>query len=704
MNKKETIVRVAAFCLILALSGTTSWLLSQDTAEGLYEAALLKKEANGDLQGAIQLFQKILKQFPEKREVAAKAQFQIGACYEKMGTAEAVKAYELVLKNFADQPELVAAARERLAALRGARASESAAQQIFAQGVDLECSSLSADGTKVAAIEISQGQNVGIYDLASQRLQLITHFTWSAGSCFTYFPVLSPDGKEVAYATGCWDSNSKTQDATEIRVSKLDGTTRTLYRAQSADIVPCGWLPDGKTILAYLLPTDKPASLGLVPAAGGTIKNLMTLMTLTAGANSFRGAAPADASPDGRYVAFQDGPADGKRDIYIMAMEGGSPVALSDHPADDKEPRWSPDGKHVVFLSDRQGSWGLWGVTVSNGMAAGPAFLIREGLESPMLFNWTKSGLAFSIWINMRDIYTASFDSKTLVLAGIPKPLDYSPTGVNSNPVWSPDGKFLAFAATSLTEPGQGSIVIWPASGGKARTFGLQPLARKGIMFLRELLWRPDGSGLAFSTRDSIDQWWLCELPLQTGEWMIGPAKGGWIRWKPDGSGYYYFAEGGLLEHELKAGKETPVIRIGEKASVSKSYNLAFSRDDKFAAWVNEFQKAGSPSKFGHQITVWDRSTGMTRTLEGDYDCPVWAPDGRHLLALGSYSDNNVPTAIYVLGLEDGTARKIDLGDSLPKSSELLSISLSPDGGRLAFSARMVRLDNLLIKNVIPSK
>ena len=89
MNKRGSDVREAVgriaviICLLLVLSTMAAWLLSQETADGLYEAALLKKEAEGDLQGAIQLFQKILKTYPDKREVAAKAQFQIGLCYEK---------------------------------------------------------------------------------------------------------------------------------------------------------------------------------------------------------------------------------------------------------------------------------------------------------------------------------------------------------------------------------------------------------------------------------------------------------------------------------------------------------------------------------------------------------------------------------------------------------------------------------------------
>jgi len=52
--------------------------LSQESAEELYEAAVFKKESDGDLNGAIQILLRLIKEFPENRKMAAKAQLQIG--------------------------------------------------------------------------------------------------------------------------------------------------------------------------------------------------------------------------------------------------------------------------------------------------------------------------------------------------------------------------------------------------------------------------------------------------------------------------------------------------------------------------------------------------------------------------------------------------------------------------------------------------
>ena len=78
------------FHYLLAL-GLTLFLIfntlySQHTASELFEKALYLEEAKGDLTEALDLYLKILEQFPENREVAARAQLHIGICYEKSGS------------------------------------------------------------------------------------------------------------------------------------------------------------------------------------------------------------------------------------------------------------------------------------------------------------------------------------------------------------------------------------------------------------------------------------------------------------------------------------------------------------------------------------------------------------------------------------------------------------------------------------------
>ena len=57
-------------------------------------------------------------------------------------------------------------------------------------------------------------------------------------------------------------------------------------------------------------------------------------------------------SPDGNWIAFSAN-YDGNRDVYVMPAAGGEPQRLTWHPGQDVALGWTPDGKRVLFLSDR---------------------------------------------------------------------------------------------------------------------------------------------------------------------------------------------------------------------------------------------------------------------------------------------------------------------------------------------------------------
>ena len=68
-----------------------------------------------------------------------------------------------------------------------------------------------------------------------------------------------------------------------------------------------------------------------------------------------------DVSPDGRTVVF-----DLLGDLYLLPFGGGTARALTKGMAYDSQPRFSPDGSHVVFVSDRDGAENLWVVDVAS--------------------------------------------------------------------------------------------------------------------------------------------------------------------------------------------------------------------------------------------------------------------------------------------------------------------------------------------------
>lgn len=90
---------------------------NQPSAKELYEAALFKKDADGDMLGAIKLFNEIVEQYPNNRNIAAKALLSMGMCYEKLGVTQALNKYQDVINKYPEQRDEVTAAKERLSYL-----------------------------------------------------------------------------------------------------------------------------------------------------------------------------------------------------------------------------------------------------------------------------------------------------------------------------------------------------------------------------------------------------------------------------------------------------------------------------------------------------------------------------------------------------------------------------------------------------------
>src|SRR4030043_1838340 len=118
MKHKRFLFLVALMAVIIIVSGF------QDSPQYkiLFEKAKFTMETKGDLNGAISLFNDIIKKYPKEREYAAKSQLYIGLCYERLGLEEAQKAYRKVVNSYPEQTETVKQANEKLSLLLRAEA------------------------------------------------------------------------------------------------------------------------------------------------------------------------------------------------------------------------------------------------------------------------------------------------------------------------------------------------------------------------------------------------------------------------------------------------------------------------------------------------------------------------------------------------------------------------------------------------------
>jgi Tol biopolymer transport system component len=91
-----------------------------------------------------------------------------------------------------------------------------------------------------------------------------------------------------------------------------------------------------------------------------------------------------DVSPDGAQLVFEL-----MGDIYTLPIAGGEATRITSGPAFDSQPRWSPDGKRIVFLSDRDGSENVWTMNPDGTAAKQVSKGDKELYASPV---WTPDG------------------------------------------------------------------------------------------------------------------------------------------------------------------------------------------------------------------------------------------------------------------------------------------------------------------------
>jgi Tol biopolymer transport system component len=363
----------------------------------------------------------------------------------------------------------------------------------------------SRDGRWLSFVDPVSG-DLAVRDLRAGGTRFVTRKDpKSQAGEFAYFSAISPDGKSVAFA---WFNGDRFYD---LRVAEIPGAgetpkaPRVLYRNREAGFVqPCAFSPDGKHLVTLFFRGDNISQIALVSVAGGDVRTLKSLNWVY--------PKRMDISPDGRWIAYDNLAADRaeERDIFVLSADGRRETRLLSGPANDLFPLWSPDGREILFLSDRSGSMGVWAVPVKEGPAAGEPRLLRDGLGRALPLGLTAAGnLYYGLRAGRTDVHLAELGS-----AEVPGAAIGETPGRNFGAVFSPDGSTLAYLSVRGSENyglAHRAVLLYSLEQKTSRELPVR------LAHVERLAWSPDGRRLLLAGSDRRGLSGLFEYELESG-------------------------------------------------------------------------------------------------------------------------------------------------------------------------------------------
>ncbi|HUV64273.1 MAG TPA: M56 family metallopeptidase [Sedimentisphaerales bacterium] len=530
---------------------------------------------------------------------------------------------------------------------------------------------LTADGKYIRGLDRPTGDVIQLEVASGQRSRITNKGPWNETEKTLEDQAFSRDGKQIAY------NAEVLSDAKEwffpLRIRNLDGSgVRTLYSEKGSWVRPLDWSPDAGSILA-VRDRNKAVELTLISTADGSLRVLRSITSVLYSLKS------ASFSPDGRFVAFslmfEGSPPQG--DVFLMTADGRNEVVVAGHPAEDHLLGWTPDGRSLVFLSDRSGTWDIWTVHITGGKQQGEPELLKKdfGYYSEVLGFAPDGSLYYKTDTALGGFYNGAVDLETGKVLVPPAPVATRYTGPPSQPTWSPDGRNLLYLSRrGSIGPGNNILTIRSAATGGERF--LSPRLR----FVNQISWAPDGrSVIALGITETGAG--AFRIDTETSEITKLADEGVAPKLCPDGK-TLVFVKGGpiIMRRNLDTGEESEVVKTG-----AMFYDL--SPDGREVVFqVKDAVKTVSLN--GGQPRELFRGLAQSYNLK-------WTRDGRYIIA---HARNTASGEIWRVPAQGGTPLKLDL--SVPK---LLFFALHPDNRRFAFSVNEGSKSELwVLENFLP--
>jgi dipeptidyl aminopeptidase/acylaminoacyl peptidase len=229
-------------------------------------------------------------------------------------------------------------------------------------------------------------------------------------------------------------------------------------------------------------------------------------------------------SPDGKYLAFLSARHEGKTQVWLLNRTGGEAQQLTDTPQAVDNFVWSPDGQRLCLI--------LRDATSEELEAAKERERVKEGVDEkskdakekkPKAQKpWVIDRLQFKVdevgYLDHRRTHLYTFDVATKSLTQITSG-DYD----DSDPVWSPDGKQLAFTSNRTSDPDRNyNTDIWTVAADNADKGAHLTQITTNPGEDHSPAWSPDGKWIAYVTRTEPKL-----FEYATKHLAISPATGG---------------------------------------------------------------------------------------------------------------------------------------------------------------------------------
>ena len=369
-----------------------------------------------------------------------------------------------------------------------------------------------------------------------------------------------------------------------------------------------------------------------------------------------------DVSPQGDQLVLEI-----LGDLYLLPAQGGKARAITQGMGYDSQPRFSPDGRRIAFVSDRDGALGLWTVDAEGNDASKVAAAGERGeFASP---SWSPDGRhlvvsKFSWGIGAYELWAYHVDGGKGVQItqaaanGKDTPRDQRHNALGA--VYSPDGRYLYYATKHGGFGYNLRFPQWAIARRDLRENTEDVIVQAQGSAFRPWL-SPDGTKLAYGTRFEQETG-LRLRDLETGEdrWLAYPVQrddqeSSYTRdlfpgygFAPDGATLFFTSEGGIRRAPLPGdGAKGPApvqeipfsadVRLGLGPRLHFPYRLGLGPVKARLLQAPALSPDGGKLAFSAfaQVHVHDFASGATKALspaELVASHPAWSPDGRDVV------------------------------------------------------------------------